>query len=288
MQHRGSRVLFTTALLAALLPAPLLADGHAEGENGAIDEARALAGRALGGWSGAAGIGATSSTGAAESSNINASIRLNKAYERWEHLLFGSVFKGSSTVVITETDDEGNIVTNDAGQPIRRIVKGDNSDRIALGYQPKYFFSERTYAFGLLDYETDEPANIDSAFRQIIGIGHRFYENDSGFFSGEVGFGNKNTSPVTGDDIDGGIGYLGLNYLNRITENFSLNADLRSDFGSDNTFVEIGLGLTAKLSDRLNARLSHFTRSNSDLDSGDNPLDSGSSGITTFNLVFDI
>ena len=234
----------------------------------------------LQGWRGSASVGATSSTGAAESSNVNATLKLAKSYDRWEHLVFATVFKGSSTLVVEDVDEQG--------LPTRRIVKGDNSDRIALGYQPKYFFRDNTYAFGLLDWESDEPANIDSSFRQVIGVGHRFYANDTGFLSGEIGIGNKNTDQVSGPDLNGAIGYLGLNYLYRLSDVLTFDGDVRADFGSDNTFVEIGLGLTAKLSDRLGAKVAHFSRSNSDLDNGDNPLDSGSSSVTTFSLVFDI
>jgi len=235
------------------------------------------------GWSGTASLGATTSSGNAESSNINGSIRLAKTVNRWEHLVFGTIFKGSSTVIF---DDP--LLVGDDGLPLRRVIRGDNSDRLALGYQPKFYYTNKTYFFGILDYEQDEPANIDSATRQIAGVGHRFFADESGFLTGELGLGNKTTDLVNGDDVNGGIAYLGLNYLNRINENVTFNADLRSDFGSDNTFVEIGLGIALKLSEKLALKVAHFSRSNSDLSSGDNPLDSNSDSVTSINLVVDI
>ncbi len=245
-------------------------------------------GNVFDGWAGTASLGATSSTGNSEASNINGSIRLAKTVNRWEHLVFGSVFKGSSSIVIEERDQNGDVILGDDGRPQRTIVTGDNSDRLALGYQPKFYYTAKTYFFGILDYEQDEPANIDTATRQIIGVGHRFYSNESGFLTGEVGFGNKTTDLVFGDDVNGGVGYLGLNFLSRVTDNVTFNADLRSDFGSDNTFVEIGLGVAFKVSEKLAFKISHFSRSNSDLSSGDSPLDSNSDSVTTVNLVVDI
>lgn len=106
--------------------------------------------------------------------------------------------------------------------------------------------------------------------------------------SAELGFGNKNTDLVAGDDVNGGIGYLGLNFLSRVNENVTFNADLRSDFGSDNTFVEIGLGVAFKISEKLAFKVAHFSRSNSDLSSGDSPLVSNSDSVTSLNLVIDI
>lgn len=243
----------------------------------------------LDGWSGTATLGASSATGNAESSNINGSIRLTKTHERWEHLLFGSIFKGTSTIVVVERDEETGLVEEgDDGRPIRTIVKGDNSDRIAIGYQPKFYYTPKTYFFGILDWEQDKPGNIDSATRQIVGVGHRFYSNPTGFLTLDLGVGNKLTDLVSGDDVDGGVGYFGLNFLHRAGETVTFNADLRSDFGSDNTFVELGLGVAFQLSEKLALKVEHFSRSNSDLSSGDNPLDSSSDGVTTLNLVIDI
>lgn len=257
-------------------------------EESVADQALAVGESVLSGWTGTAGLGASFVTGNAESSNINGSIRLIKSYDRWDHVLTASMFKGSSTVLVTERDADGNIVRDDNGFPVRQIVEGDNSDRLSIGYQPKYYVNDKLYAFGILDYETDEPSNIDSATRQIIGVGYSFYRNETGYLSGELGVGNKSLKPVIGDDLDGVIGYVGVNYLNRITDTVTLNADFRSDFGSDNTFVEIGLGAAFKLSDRFSLKVSHFSRSNTDLQDSTNPLNSDTDSITTLNLVVDI
>ncbi|MFK7890973.1 MAG: YdiY family protein [Granulosicoccus sp.] len=284
MINTNSRTILPALALSvsAIIASPM---GYAQDSDvsDAVEAGTEIISSAFSGWRGTATLGATTSSGNAEASNINGSIRLGKTVGRWEHLAFGSIFKGTSSIVIEDPDE-----IDDDGRPVRRIIKGDNSDRLALGYQPKYFLSDRTYAFGILDWEQDKPADIDSSTRQIIGIGHQFFSNESGFLSAEVGIGNKNTELVSGGDVDGGIGYLGLNYLNRINENVTFNADLRSDFGSDNTFVELGLGVAFKISEKLALKVSHFSRSNSDLDSGDNPLSSSSDSVTTMNLVIDI
>ncbi|MFK7994672.1 MAG: hypothetical protein AB8B87_11080 [Granulosicoccus sp.] len=106
----------------------------------AQDDKKSMLDSAFDGWSGTASLGATSSTGNSKSSNINGSVRLGKTIERWEHLVFGSIFKGSSSIVIVETDQNNDPILGDDGRPQRIIVKGDNSDRIALGYQPKFYY----------------------------------------------------------------------------------------------------------------------------------------------------
>lgn len=283
-------VLLAGTLLAA--SATTVAQDTSTTDASAADNANALVKSAFDGWSGTASLGATSSSGNAESSNVNGALRISKTVNRWEHLVFGSIFQGTSSIVVEERNADGTPVLGDDNRPQRTIIRGDNSDRLALGYQPKFYYTPKTYFFGILDWEQDEPANLDSASRQIVGVGHRFYSNDSGFLTLEAGFGNKFTDLVVGDDIDGGIGYLGLYFLSKVSETVTFNADFRSDFGSDNTFVELGLGVAFKLSEKLALKVAHFSRSNSDLSSdlssANNPLDSNSDSVTTLNLVIDI
>lgn len=241
------------------------------------------------GWSGDASVGATNSSGNSKARSINAGIKLRKYVKKWQHVVSASVLKGESTIVIDRRDETGEIISDEStGLPIRDIIKGDNSERYTIGYQPRYQWKENSYFFGILDWEKDKPANIDTATRQIVGLGHTFWRSSTGFFNGEIGLGNKNLSPVVGSDLDGGIGYIGFNFYNRLTDTTTFNADMKSDFGSDNTFTEIGLGLSFKVSDRLNVKLSHFMRNNSDLTNPSNPLDADTDTVTTFNLVFGI
>jgi len=188
------------------------------------------------GWSGTATLGANSISGNVEASNVNAGIRLGKTVGKWEHLVFGSYFKGDATVLVDEIGEDGlpvkeplpngDVVTK------KEIIKSGNSNRLAVGYQPKYYWRPRTYFFGIIDYEQDKPANIKLGARQLIGVGHKFFSNASGYLSGEAGFGNKTTEVVAGPDASGGIAYLGANYLNRINENVTFDANLRADLSS--------------------------------------------------------
>jgi len=269
--------VFTTTQVAA-----------AEVESAAEAAAESPSEVLFGGWVGKASFGATTSTGSAETSNINGSIRLGKTVGNWEHVVFGSLFKGESAIIREERDAAGEVILDEDNKPKREIIRGDNSDRLSLGYQPRFYWRPRTYVFGILDWERDKPAGVKSATRQVIGVGHKFFSSPAGYLTGEIGFGNKNTDPVEGDDINGGIGYIGLNFLNRVTDQVTFNADLRSDFGSDNTFLEIGLGVAFKVSDKLALGISHFTRGNSDITNDDNPFNSKNDTVTTINLVVDI
>lgn len=243
------------------------------------------------GWSGTATLGANSLSGNTEASNITAGIRLGKTIGKWEHLVFGAYFKGDATARVQALNEDGTdkeITVGGQQVKVFTLEKTGNSDRLAVGYQPRFYWRPRTYFFGIIDYEKDKPANISLAARQVIGVGHKFFSNASGFLSGEAGFGNKTTEVVLGDDASGGIAYLGANYLNRINENVTFNADFRADLGGENTYTELGLGLAFKVSERMALKLSHQTRGNTDIT--DPTLDgaSKSDNSTSITLVVDI
>lgn len=241
------------------------------------------------GWSGTANLGMTNAGGNSEARSISGGIRLGKSVDQWTHILSASVLSGESTILVERRNELGEVeVDPTTNAPIRDIIKGDNAERYAIGYQPRFQWKEKTYLFGIIDWEQDKPANIKSSTRQIVGVGHTFWRDSKGFFTGEVGVGNKNLSVLFGDDLDGGIGYFGFNFVNRLSEVTTFNADFKSDFGSDNTFSEIGLGMTFRASDRMSIKLSHFLRNNTGLTNPSNPLNSDTDTVTTFNLLFDI
>jgi len=243
------------------------------------------------GWSGQALLGASSISGNTDASNVNAGIRLGKTVGKWEHLVFGSYFKGDSTVLVEKEDANGQPVTQSVnGEDVQVFtqVKSGNSDRLSIGYKPRFYWRPRTYFFGIVDYEKDKPANIDLGARQLIGVGHKIFSNASGFLSIEAGAGNKSVEQVFGMPIEGGNAYVGASYLNRINDNVTFNADFRADLGSDNTYTEIDLGLAFKLSQRMAVKLAHQTRGNSDITNPKLDSPSKSDNATTINLVVDL
>ena len=243
------------------------------------------------GWKGSVTLGATSSTGNSENTTVTGGLRLSKTIGRWEHLVFGTVNFADTTTVGPAFDPVSGMQSFDptTGTAVVESDSVTTAERFHIGYQPKYFFiPQTTYVFGILDFEVDEPSNIDSNTRQIVGVGHTFFDTGKSSFIGEAGIGNTLLEPVVGDDLDGAILFLGLHYLNDFTDALTFNADLRIDAGSENNYTELGLGLSFRASTRLSLKLAYFVRSNTDLDNPANPLSSDTDSLTTFNLVFDI
>ncbi len=225
-------------------------------------------------WSGTASLGASFAGGNSEAESISGGLRLSSTVDKWQHTIFGDILKGDATLVIVNPDGS------------RTFETLPTSDRIALGYQPKYFWRDDTYLFGVLDWSQDKPADIDNRTTQVIGVGHRFWSDDTSRLTAELGFGSKQTAFVSdNDDLSEGILYAAANYSNRINEQTTLNADFRTDIGSDNTATDIGIGMAYKLSDRVALKFSYLIRNNSDIVGS---LGEKTDSVAGFSLVSDI
>jgi len=268
-------------ITAAFLATVVISSAHAQ------DDAKSM----LQGWRGQATLGASSITGNTVANNATAGIRLGKTVGKWEHLIFGNYFNGESTKLVEKKDENGQPVTlpvnGEDVQVFKQVVSG-NSDRLSIGYKPRFYWRPRTYFFGIVDYEKDKPANIELGARQLVGVGHKIFSSASGFLSVEAGLGNKSLKQVFGGNVTGANAYFGAGYLNRFSDTVTFNADLRADLGSDNNYLEIDLGLAFKVSQRLAVKIAHQTRGNSDIENPQLESPSKIDNATTVNLVVDL
>lgn len=225
-------------------------------------------------WSGSASLGASIASGNSEAESISGALRLSSRQDKWEHTIFGDILKGEATTVTNNADGT------------RTFNTQDTSNRLALGYQPKYFWRESTYLFGVLDWTQDKPGDIDSRTTQVVGVGHQFWATDTGSFAAELGVGGKQTEFVSATPkTDEAITYVAANYLNSISEQTTINADLRADIGSDNTATDIGVGVAYKMSDNMALKFSYLVRRNSDIVGA---LGDKTDTVAGFSLVTDL
>lgn len=286
MLNRSIARVLPNCLIIGVLSAGFITPALAqEDENSAPSSASVSA---FDGWTGTVSLGASTSTGSSETNSVNGSLRVGKRSGKWAHWFSLIAFTGDSAVAAPRRGADGEVILGDNGEPVVDIVRSDTSDRLAASYQPRYYFSNKTYGFVVLDWEQDEPAGIDLSTRQLIGIGHRFYQDNTGYFSVEAGVGNKVLEDLNDEEFGGAIAYAAANYLYRVNENVTFNADLIGDFGDDNSTVDASLGIKFKLTRTLAFGITHFVRTNSDIENSANPLSGSRDSVTTLNLVIDI
>lgn len=193
------------------------------------------------GWVGEGELGLVSTSGNTENSSFIGKVDLGRVTGRWIHTLVGDMYQADTDGV-------------------------DTADRFSIGYKPKRLITDRTYAFGLLNYDEDGFANIDERTREVIGVGHYFINNETTLLLGEVGAGARQTAFIDGStDDDGGILFLYGKYKQNINANVDFIQTLSVDAGSDNTFAEAVTGLQVGMSDSVALKLSYTIRRNSDI-----------------------
>lgn len=196
-------------------------------------------------WVGDAELGISISGGNTENTTANAKLDMDSAKDSWRHNIFADAY-------YAEDDD---------------IKSGE---RYALGYKPRYFMNDRDYVFGILRYDQDEFAFIDSRTTEVIGVGRQFISTPKHYLDGEIGVGARQTDyipdPTTTNLDDSEVIYfLGGKYTGRISESARFSETLRAEFGEDNTYYESITGLGLAVTGSLSAKISYTIRHNTDV-----------------------
>lgn len=241
------------------------------------------------GWDATLMFGAQATSGASRTSSLSGATEATYRGGRWEHQFTVKALHSSSSVAVQRRDENGEVATDPLGDPITDIVRKRTNDRRFLSFQPRWFFRERkNYLFAIADYETNEPADIDSSTRQIVGIGYRLWKDKSNYFTAGVGVGRKRLGRVSGDIDEGGIGYFGLGFVRKLGERAKFETTIDSDFGSENRYTEFGMGFTWRLGPPVSLKLGYEARMNTDIGSPENPFDESVDARATLSIEIDV
>ena len=241
------------------------------------------------GWNATLELGAHATSGASRTSSVSGGADTTYRGGRWEHRIVAKALQSSSSVVVGRRDEDGEPVLDARGEPVSDIVRDRTNDRRFLGLEPRWFFrKEKNYVFAIVDIDTNEPADIERSSRQIAGVGYRLFTDKSNWFTAGIGVGRKSLARVSGDRDEGGIGYVGLAFTRLIGERAKFETALDSDFGGENRFTELTLGLSWKLGAPVSLKLGYEARMNSDIGDPRNPFDESVDARATISLAIDV
>lgn len=204
-----------------------------------------MSGTADAAWKGEAELGINSSSGNTEATVVNGRINADHEALRWLHNVFAETYYA---------EDQGT----------------QTAERYALGYRPRYFLTDKDYAFGILRYDQDQFSAIDSRFTEVVGYGRRLLDTAAHKLEAEIGVGARQTQYVESPDTVGlaeneALGFLGGKYEGQLTEHSKLSETLRVEFGEENTFIESVTGLTMVVIGNLSSKITYTVRHNSDI-----------------------
>jgi len=218
----------------------------------AVGTGLSLSGVSQAEWAGDAELGLSSSSGNTENTTANAKLDMDTAVDSWRHNIFADAYYAE--------DDS---------------IK--SAERYALGYKPRKFLNDKDYLFGILRYDQDEFAFIDSRTTEVVGIGRQFISTPKHYLDGEIGIGARQTDYIVDTstanlDDNEFIYFLGGKYTGRISDTARFSETVRAEIGDDNSYIESITGLRLAVTDSLSAKISYTIRHNTDVEGvkGDN------------------
>lgn len=273
--HRDSMVSAAAAAFPAFAPrirsaatgtggasarsASATASAAAPAQSAAINSAALPATAAdKGKWSGEIDVGGSRATGNTESEQVNAALKIGYASGPWE---------STANVSYDFAKDSGEI----------------NTQRLRVGGNTKYRFTDRFFAYGLIDYDDDRFSGFNYELTQSGGLGYRPIHTDEWEVEVSAGPALRISERKDNGEQDVEPGVRGdLRIAWNITEDSSLTNTSSVTWGQERMMMENTTALTMKVIGQLSGRLSYNIRHNTDVPQGTDGTDT----LTKASLVY--
>jgi len=208
-------------------------------------------------WSGILALGYSAVSGNTDTESFSFDTEINYDGLKWDHTFTG-----------------------------RAIKRDDNDTTTAEAYkamwESRYKFTERAYAFGLVDYNRNKFSSYDRQIFEIVGVGRRFVDTEKHVFNGELGVGANQSDLIDGTSRNEFTGRISGDYVWSFSENASFTQKLSVSTSSSNTFTQSLTELRTGVIGALNLVLSYAIQHNSDVLPGTEKKDT----YTTISLEY--
>jgi len=193
---------------------------------------RVLAARPLQLWKGEGEIGAFKTTGNTNSSGVSVGLKLDRSGVYWQHKLqFAADYQKTSGVVSRE--------------------------QYSASYSPRYTLSDRFFAYGLGQFESDRFQGYDSRYSLSPGFGYRVFNTDRLKLSIEGGPAIRWTNYVDEPNRTTASALGSLDFAWRATRSLSLTQQASAYLDTDNSTFTSTTSLEAGMLKGLKARFSY-------------------------------
>ncbi|MGV3478326.1 MAG: DUF481 domain-containing protein [Sphingobium sp.] len=209
-------------------------------------------------WDGEGELGGFLTTGNSDSFGITAGIKLTRDMGRWKHNLTGRA----------DYQEANDKVTREFYQ---------------LGYKGDLKLSDRAYAFGLAQFESDHLAGFDQRWSVGSGVGIQLAKSETFNLRIEGGPAFRHTGFTDANEEANfsGRGAIGIDW--RLREGLRAKQDASIYTESGATSIQSTTALDAKLMSKLSARFSYSLR----YESQPLPGSVGTDTVTRASVVYD-
>ena len=201
-------------------------------------------------WTGSVNLGASITGGNTEIRTLSLSIDAELRREKDRHTVKGW-WNYADNTESGPTGDSTDVTARNAGAT----------------YKYDYFFTEKTYGFGIAGVETDDLAMLDLRWYGGVGVGRQFVEEEDFTFSGELGVTYfdedfvEPAPPTPTSDTDYVAARVAYNLMKRVSETtvFEQTAaifpSLESQSGPYNVYAKVDSRLKLSVTENMFAQL---------------------------------
>ena len=224
----------------------------------------------VGKWDANIEFGYVAVTGNKDTESLNARFALSYEINNWRHAGYISTVTSSSE----ETDANGVLIKTDA-------------EKLTAQAKTDYKYSDKAYAFGILDYDDTKDSGFEYQASFAAGIGYSFIKEENHTLDAELGFGTRTskteaTDVLPSDSNSETITRVAGKYLWKISENSEFEQKLSTEIGDDNTISKSYSGLSANVVENLALKLSYEVKHQSDVPINNEKRET----ITAFTVVY--
>jgi putative salt-induced outer membrane protein len=190
------------------------------------------------GWAGDFKAGYIQTSGNSDTSAGNVKAELDYTYMPWANSLTGAATNGSQRGTTTE-------------------------ERYSLGDKLKFNFNEVDYAFGDITYDNDRFGGIQQSYTESVGYGRRLLMTEHQTLDAEVGVGAGEQRRINEDNYRTQfLTTVGGKYVYHFSETSQFSQTLRTEIGTNNTFVNPISELKLSIVKQLFATIDYEVRYN--------------------------
>lgn len=191
-------------------------------------------------WSGEGDLGYNRSSGNSNNEALRAKLALQRTKERWTH--------GAELEAVNSSSDEERTAEYYVGR-----------------WESQFELNDRWYGQAQLRYEDNRFSGYEYQASVTGGLGYHVIATDRTTLDIEGGLGYRQSEENdTGVKLDEMVATGELNYSFQMTDTTSLNWDLMTLAGADNTYIESDIGIRVAINSALALRLSHIIKHNTD------------------------
>lgn len=210
-------------------------------------------------WEATAELGYIKTSGNSDTETLNAKFKGETGYNKWTHKLELEALKS---------------VANDVR----------SAEKYRIEAQSDYDLSERSYAFGNVNWENDNFSGLNYQASAAVGLGYKVIKTDEMKLNLELAPGYRITEDENNNTEEDAIVRAAETFSWKLSKTSTFDQYLKIEAGDSNTETRFGLALTSKVAGDLSMKVSHDIVHNSDVPAGTDKTDRESAITLVYKL----